>query len=304
MELTSIKIHPEQEFQVERDGFYGSWFEPATPRFPGKSMIVCTGGDGVYRAAQGVAECFRQAGMPAMALAYWNAPGTPKEDVSCPVEYVQRAARWIQENRQLRCGMWGISLGGEYALLCGSLLPELSCVVAASPVHVVTECGSYKGGYHFNAGSPFSWQGKPVEPYLSVNEEQKKSYEKRVKKIFWQQHDYYQRFFYEDLLMQPHDPEADIRVERINGPVLLLSGGADTCVPADWVCDQVMQRLQDHQFAYPYAHYNYEHLSHFVMPFHMIASSFFKQERKHKQECAEAREKSWNDTLAFLASNW
>lgn len=303
MELRKIKIHPDRKFTVEADGFYGNWFAPKTSRFPGKSMIVCTGADGMYRAAQAVAECFRHAGMPAMALAYWSAPGTPKEDVGSPVEYVQNAARWIRENRNLHVGMWGISLGGEYALLCGSLLPELECIVAASPVHVVTECGSFKGGYHFNAGSPFSWHGKPV-PYIGTGEEKKKAIVKRVKKNFWQKRDYDQRFYYEELLMQPHDPEADIRVENINGPVLLLSGGADTGVPASWVCEQVVKRLRENNFTYPYVHYNYEHLSHYVTPFHMISAALFREERIYKKECAENREKSWMDTLKFLSEKW
>lgn len=303
LELRKIKINPDQKFTVESDGFYGNWFEPKVSRFPGKGMIVCSGADGLYRVAQAVSECFRHAGIPAMALAYWNAPGTPKEDLESPVEYVQNAAGWIQENKHLHTGMWGVSLGGEYALLCGSLLPEIECIVAASPVHIVSECGSFKGGYHFNTGSPFSWQGKPV-PYIGTTKEKKKEIVKRVKKTLWQKRDYDQRFYYEDLLMHPHDPEADIRVENINGPVLLLSGGADTYVPADWVCEQVMERLKENNFKYPCVHHNYEHLNHNVLPCHTISASFFREERKYKKECAENRKKSWKDTLLFLKEKW
>lgn len=303
MKWKDKSIQPDREFTVAADGFYGSWFEPETTRFPGKSLIVCSGADGVYHAAQRIAEYFRHAGMPAMALAYFNAPGTPKEDVESPVEYVQNAAAWIRENEKLHVGMWGISLGGEYALLCGSLLPELECIVAVSPVHVVTECGSFNGGYHFNPGSPFSWHGKPV-PYIATTDDEKKDYVKRVKEASRKRHDYYQRFYYEELLSQPHDPEADIKVENINGPVLLISGGADTCVPASWVCGQVMKRLRENHFKYPAAHHNYRHLSHIATPVVMISSFLFREERNYKKECAESREKSARDTLDFLAEKW
>lgn len=199
--------------------------------------------------------------------------------------------------------MWGISLGGEYALLCGSLLPEIECVVAVSPVHVVTECGSVRGGYHFTGGSPFSWQGKPV-PYLPFAEEKRKEYTKRVKENLLKRHEFYMRFVYEDQLMQPHDPEADIKVENIHGPVLLLSGGADTCVPSSWVCRQVMTRLRKHHFAYPAAHHNYKYLSHYVTPVRLLSAGIFKVERKHKKECEANRRKSWQDTLKFLEEKW
>lgn len=94
------------------------------------------------------------------------------------------------------------------------------------------------------------------------------------------------------------------RSPAINGPVLLLSGDADTCVPANWVCEQVVKRLKDNDFKYPYIHHNYEYLSHYVMPFRTISNSFFKEERKYKKECSEGRKKSWNDTLQFLAEKW
>lgn len=303
LKWSDIKIQPDEEFTVEKDGFYGSYFEPETVRFPGKSMIVCTGGDGVYHMAQMVAQRFKSAGIPVMAVGYWNVPGTPKTDLECPVEYIRYASEWLREEKGLHTGMWGISLGGEYALLCGSLLPEIECVVAASPVHIVTECGTMEGGFSLTGGSPFSWHGRPV-PYVHASEEKKAEYKKKVMDGYLKRREFYMRFYYEDLLMQPHDPEADIKVENTKGPILLLSGGADTCVPSTWVCSQVMDRLRAHQFKYPAAHYHYKHLSHMITPLRPISAVLFREERKNKKECNANREKAWEKTLQFLDEKW
>lgn len=299
---TLARLHPDQRFTVERDGFYGSYFEPEENLFPGKSMIVCTGADGNFSVAQGLAAFFSDAGMPAMAVGYFNVPGTPKDDLLSPVEYIEKAAGWLKSEKNVHVGMWGISLGGEYALLCGSLLPEIECVVAVSPVHIVTECGSFLGGYHFTGGSPFSWRGKPV-PYLPHGAKAK-DYVKRVRQDFLKRHEFYMRYVYEESLMRPHDPDADIQVENIHGPVLLLSGGADSCVPASWVCQQVMTRLRQHHFAYPAVHHNYKYLSHYVTPVRLFSAGLFQVERKYPRECEENRKKSWKDTLDFLADAW
>jgi hypothetical protein len=45
---------------------------------------------------------------------------------------------------------------------------------------------------------------------------------------------------------------ATIPVERTNGPILLISGGADQLWPSRVRAEIVIKRLNQHQFAYPY----------------------------------------------------
>ena len=110
--------------------------------------------------------------------------------------------------------------------------------------------------------------------------------------------------FYYNTLKLPHDPAADVKVENIKGPVLLISGGADVMVPAKWVCGEVMNRLDQHGFTYPHRHLNYEVLSHYTCPLRPMTSFMIKVERKHKQECNANREKGWRETLRFLREEW
>ena len=303
MKKPKPKYNPIRTFSVEKDGFYGAYYEPTQNRFPGKAMVSCSGSDGSFLLTQLGADRFVDAGMPVLALGYWNVPGTPADPCLCPVEYMQRACQWLRDLKGLHPGVWGISLGGEYALLCASLFPEIECVVAASPVHVVTQCGSFTGGLHFAEGSPFSRQGKPV-PYVSVSAEQAREDLKRMKRNFLKRREPDMLFYYDELLKKPYNPAADIQVENISGPVLLISGGADVMVPANWVCQEVMKRLDKHGFTYSHKHYNYDILSHYACPIRPMTSSVFRVERKYKAECNANREKAWKDTLQFLKNDW
>ena len=57
---------------------------------------------------------------------------------------------------------------------------------------------------------------------------------------------------------------AAIPVERIQGPVLLVSGTDDTLWPGTWMADQVMERLRAHGHPYPFTHLAYPDAGHLV----------------------------------------
>ena len=294
-----LKYKPARTFTVAEDGFYGEYYEPETIRFPGKAMVVCSGSDGSFLLTQLGAEKFCEAGMPVIAMAYWNAPGTPQDVELSPVEYLQRACRWLR-GRGYHPGAWGISLGGLYVLLCASLFPEIECVVAASPIHALFQCGSFTHGLHFAGNSPFSYEGKPL-PYVKAADPDRMLKQAKRNLLFKREPD---MLYYYDILKEPHDPAADVKVENIQAPVLLISGGEDVMVPADWVCEEVIRRLDAHGFAYPHKHLNYPVLSHYACPIRPVSSFIFKVERKRKADCNRNREQSWQDTLQFLREDW
>lgn len=250
MARSKTKYQPVRTFSVAEDGFFGAYYEPKEIRYPGKGMVVCSGTDGSYLFTQLGAEMFFEEGMPVIALGYWNQEGTPYDPVNIPVEYMQNACLWLKNEKGLHPGVWGISLGGELSLLCGSLFQDIECVVAAAPVHIVAQTGSFNGGLHFAKGSPFSYNGEPL-PYVGVSNEKAAEYVRRMKRNFFRRFEPDMLFYYEEILKREHDPAADIQVEKINGPVLLISGGADVMVPSNWVCGQVMKRLDEHGFRYP-----------------------------------------------------
>ena len=57
---------------------------------------------------------------------------------------------------------------------------------------------------------------------------------------------------------------ATIPVERIHGPVLLLSGEADNLWPSTMLSEMIVTRLRSHRFKYPVEHTAYPEAGHLI----------------------------------------
>jgi dienelactone hydrolase len=60
----------------------------------------------------------------------------------------------------------------------------------------------------------------------------------------------------------------EIPVERINGPVLLLTGQDDQAIPSPAFAARIMARLEHHRFPYPHRHLSYAAAGHAIGPPH------------------------------------
>ena len=60
--------------------------------------------------------------------------------------------------------------------------------------------------------------------------------------------------------------EARIKIENINGAILLLTAGYDLMWPAHPSAQRMMRRLQRKHFAHPYSEQSYLHAGHFLFP--------------------------------------
>jgi nucleolar protein 56 len=104
---------------------------------------------------------------PASAVAYLGADRLPPTIVEVPLEYVERAARWLAERPAVTgspVGVVGASKGAELGLLAASRFPELiGPVVAIAPASVVF-FGLDRQGDDPSAMSRSSWsyRGRPV----------------------------------------------------------------------------------------------------------------------------------------------
>jgi dienelactone hydrolase len=131
---------------VAGDGIYGRWYTPASTQRPMPAVVVFGGSNGGLRVAP-FARAFASYGYPALALAYFRAPGLPDELRDIPLEYFKRAIRFVKRQRGVdRVAVVGTSRGGEAALLLGSTYPKLiDGVIGIVPAYQVNGGWTLRG---------------------------------------------------------------------------------------------------------------------------------------------------------------
>jgi dienelactone hydrolase len=227
-ELTSADVRCVQQTVVTA-GFFGSYCAPAEGAPPRPAVLIFRGSEGGLAVAD-LAGLLASHGYPALALAYFGAPGLPANLDRIPLEYFARAARWLRRTAAAASAgtatggtgsrplvAWGFSRGSEAALLLGVHFPGLvSAVIAGSPSSVTNEAFSSSsalppdkaawtlGGRALPVASP------PGDPWSARN------------------------------------PAAVIPVARIRGPVLLLAGADDQLWPSPGYARAIMATLAAH----------------------------------------------------------
>ena len=299
------KYKPTKSFTVNDDGFYGEYYKPIVNNFPNKAMVIFGGAAGSYTLTKMVAEKFYEAGMNVLALTYRDKEDTPHSLSGIPIEFVQRSVIWCKDNVASKVGVWGISLGGQLALLSGSVYNDLiDLVVAINPMNY-----SQQGLKDFKSMelldcSCFTYKGKdlPFYKFKQTNAQ----FHKKIKEDSFKHHEfkYLCDAYKREIESMDSDGDYLIHVENINGPILLLSAGQDCLLPSKLICQKLYDRLKQHDFKFPYKHISYDICSHYLLPVKPLTTKMFSVERKYPKECDENRKKSWNDTLKFLKEEW
>lgn len=185
-----------------------------------------------------------------MALAYFGVSGLPPALERIPLEYVERALKYLRAQPDVdtaRIGMGGVSKGGELTLLFASMRPEIHAVAAFVPSGVVFQ--SIADGYPRTSSWTYHGRDVPFVPYGAVDRPA------NIAEIY--------RAGLEQASRETLEA-ATISVERINGPLLLLSGRADTLWPSTMLCEMVVERLLGHAFPHPFEHVAYADAGHLI----------------------------------------
>ena len=136
--------------------------------------------------------------------------------------------------------------GAEAALLLASRDPRVKAVVAAAPSSVAwAGVDPFNQGHMLTIGSSWSWRGQPV-PYA--------------------RYDFvgFKGIASVDQSLAKAPPEAVIPVEKVNGPVLLVSGGKDELWPSAPMAEAIIARLDAAKFAHRHVHLTYPDAGHGV----------------------------------------
>jgi dienelactone hydrolase len=192
-------------------------------------------------------EPFTAKGYPCLKVGYFRTEHTPDHLEMIPLEYFEKAIRMFKSQPEVKgkkVVVYGVSKGGELALLLASRYKQIEGVIANVPSSVVFQG---IGG----PSSSWSYKGKPIPfvPYAPYD------FSKIVNSQYVE--------LYELSIKQTKAVEkATIKVENINGPILLLTGKEDTMWPSSQMGDMIIKRLEDHKSPHWYKHYAYENAGH------------------------------------------
>lgn len=255
--LTSVEVKRLRAFDdrvtrqsVRTDGIVGTLFYP---NIPGKYSAVITVGGSEGGLSEGRARLLASRGYTAFALAYFGIETLPKALAEIPLEYFAKSIAWLKTQPSVnpdRIVVLGASRGGELALLLGATYPqEIKGVIAYVPSSVAIQ--SVQG--------PSSWTlgGKPV-PFLRV------PFTPECSSFTSKKPPVLNCDFQKALDHQAAVAAASIAVEKINGPVLLISGTQDQLWPSSRYSDMVVARLKTNNFPFAYEHLRYEGAGHFI----------------------------------------
>lgn len=234
------------QMQVREQGLVANLYLPQgrAGRVPG--VILLAGSDGGFGRQDSVAQVLAKEGFAALAVAYFGLEGLPPELDRIPLEYFAAAVKYLQAQPQVnpkKIALTGYSKGGEAALLLASRMPEIRAVVAFVPSSVVWQ-GIAKG---FPKISSWSERGQPLPfvPYVTLD----RSIDLR-------------ELYTLSLRQEEAVRDAAIPVERIRGPVLLLSGRDDKIWPSTEMCEGIVARLKSKRFRRFSEHVAYDKAGH------------------------------------------
>ncbi len=286
--------------EVRDDGLHGTFFTP-TGDGPHPAIMLLSGSGGGLSEAQ--AALYASHGYAALALAYFRAGDLPETLVRIPLEYFERAIAWLEARDDVdaeRLAVGGTSRGGELCLLLASRYPQFKAVVARVPSAIVY--GGI-GGDDGHTQPAWTYRGEAI-PFLNSRPARLPEYETKDGKGFA-----LTPIFLRTLEDKEQARRATIRVERINGPVLAISGKDDAMWPSSVYSDMVMERLAEHMHPHAFEHLALEGTGHSVgQPWwpttitetlHPVTHNLFALGGDPKQS-ASAQADAWSKTLRFL----
>jgi dienelactone hydrolase len=294
-----------QVIEVREPDLHANLFlPPGEGPFP---TVLVLGGSGGGFPDRGAA-LFASHGVAAVSLAYFGVEGLPPELRRIPLEYFAHALAWMREHPALdttRLGVCGTSRGGELALLLGSRHPEIRSVVAYVPSsHLWGAISRLEDGLAEDELASWTVDGQAL-PYVGrVSNEAVPPDEEGVIRLA----PAYLAFL-ED---EARAARAVIPVERINGPILLISGTHDTLWPSTRLGTLVEERARANGFDFGVEHLVYEEAGHAIGA--GIAPTTVTQSwhpvRKAMIDLggtpaglARARADSWPKVLDFVCTN-
>lgn len=212
---------------------------------------------------------FLAKGYAFLAVGYFGCKGAPKLLDRIAIDDVYAAIAAAKRHLQIdsnRVAVIGGSRGADLALLLGSYYPDIDAVVGMSASHAV-----FPGHTKHFSSSCWTFNGKELA-YIPVNDQA----------VPFLMKGELRGTFLAMMLDSLAEQRALIKVERINGPILLLSGDKDEVIPAVQMGEKMLARLKAYRHPYPNRHIVYqgthaEPTRHFDVVLDFLETHFLKR---------------------------
>lgn len=262
--LSRVRLK-ETKLTMRSDGLVGTFVRPVGAIR--RAALLEFGGSEGGPGDSFLAAAFASDGIPTLTLGYFHAPGLPPDLHDIPLEYFERALRWLERQPAAdprRVTVVGISRGSEAALLVGVHYPKLIAgVIAASPSNVVI-CGIHVLGVGGCFGPSWTLDGQPL-PYSVISTTQPTA-------------------------------KSVIPVEKIRAPLMLICGEADDIWPSCRSSHAIVARIHARHGRSRVSLYAYPGAGHYVGALLPYEPGLLAYDEPTEQ----ARERVWPHVVAFI----
>lgn len=290
------------QFGLQKDGFKAHFHRGLEK--PGKAVLLVGGAGCNEEICVKMGEEIAAHGYSVLVLGFYLWEGLPQDLKHVPVDFAEKACKWLNGNGYKEICMIGASTGAGYTLLCASLIPRITKVIAVVPFDHVME--AMKGMIKPLGFSVYEYQGKTM-PYTSFSILDDGLWKglRKLRKMPEYGFKYFMRAAYETARL---NPESRIKVENINGDILFLHPAWDDVWPSDAATERMVKVLKESGFAHEVREIVYENASHVIGIIPKGAERMMKilklscpNEKKYPEDCEKARKKSSEDIFNVLA---
>lgn len=236
---------------LDEDGIKGNYY--ASPNSENKAAVLLVGGGqwGDYWGYE-----FAKRGFVGLSLPYTRLDGLPELPEEIPLEYFQKALIWLSEQPEVNSDkivVMGASRNAELALIIASYYPEIiSGAIAYSPSSV-----SWSNTVlPFNSDilkASWTYKGEDI-PYIPMDKISGSKSTTINTMEYWTS----------GLNQKSYVERASIKVEKINGPILLLSGKDDKVWPSAQMANMIEERLKEFNLDDKVQNIQYQNAGHLI----------------------------------------
>ena len=296
-----------------------TWMYYPAQRQTDRAMIVAIGDSDHDLMVRGAAKYFTQLDCDVLAICPTQFEKKYTGYHNFPLEHIECAIKWLEENGHQKIGIAGGSTTGMLALIAASYISSLSLVLAYSPSDFVMQ-GFYRGKknghipeWPATGQSTVSYQGKPI-PYSPFNLDDEAYYNVTFGKSTKEAGEINSLLLFEHVEKQPEFERGFIQIERIKAVVHAFGADDDTLWETTKYIKRAKERLKGKETTCKFYTHCYERGTHFVFPqglleamlpfdVNFIIGKFFKVAKAFPKECEKVRREIDRITTEAI-KNW